>query len=317
MSAQLLEGLSLAGQLLMQLAARHEVAPLHYARVPPLDDASALAAAEEVQERGLLKPAADAPALYVLTPVGYSLCNVVMAQLGALHEVLRPKLVEHVRQLYSLDEDAPAIRALRAVDRGRFLPEGSRPLADLDLPAPIGIGEMTTSAPHAIVAILRSVAPQPGDRVLVCGAKAGMTIALCSHLVGASGQVTGLDDHPAIARFAAERVAEGLGAVTEATGPAEVRHVSDVTLGLPDEPPFQVIILNGSIPKVPRDLLGQLSEDGRLLVFLQEATGDGQTCYVMDRRGAVRRDPLLSRFVFTPIYGRWGWDRVEPTDSDA
>ena len=312
MSTQLLEGLAPSSQLLLQLAVRHEVAPVHFARVPPLDEADALIAVEEVQQRGLLK-VSEAENLLLLTPIGLALEDDIRAGWPALHAALRPRLIEHVQRMYGLADDAPVLRALSRVDRAGFLPDGSLPLADLDIPAPIGVGEMTTSAPHAVVAILGSVLPTEGQRVLVCGAKGGVTAAMSAHMVGPAGAVLCLDDQEEVATYAAERV---LGA-GEGAAPIEVRHVPDVTLGAAEAGPFDIVIVNGSVPKIPRDLLSQLAPSGRMLLFLQEALVSGQSCFVVSRNGKIRKDELLSRFVFTPIYGRWGWDRLHEIATES
>lgn len=309
MSAQLLEGLSVGAQLLMQLAARHEYAPLHYARIPPLAEADAQLAVSEVQQRGLLKPAEERSGMLLLTPLGYALRGAVIAQWEALHAQLRPRLLAHVAELFELKEGAPLLSALHAIDRAWFLPEGSLPLADLDLPVPLGAASMTTSAPHAIVAMLRALGLRRGERVLVCGAKAGVTMALSAHIVGPDGRVVGLDPDLAVVRHAAaclQRAGD-----LQQIAPIEVRRVEDVTVGLSGAAPWDVVIVNGSVPKVPLDLVAQLSARGRLLLFLQEAATEGQTCYVLHRGGEISKEELLSRFVFTPIYGRWGWDRIE------
>ena len=82
-------------------------------------------------------------------------------------------------------------------------------------------------------------------------------------------------------------------------------------MGWADGGPYQVAIMNGSVPKIPWPIIGSLDENGgRLLIFLQEANEQGQSCYVLRKKGGVVRNEALSRFVFTPIYGRYGWDRV-------
>ncbi|MBX2796688.1 MAG: hypothetical protein KTR31_03430 [Myxococcales bacterium] len=312
MSLHLLRGLCDAGQLLMQLAARHEYAPLHYASVAPLSKADAEQALDEVQERGLLRPAQDAPHVLLLTPVGYALRDTVIETFEALHQRMRPQLLAHVVERFGLPGDSPLRAALHAVDRARFVPEINRPLADLDLPAPLAVPEATTSAPHAIVSMLEALKPRAGERVLVCGIKGGVTAALCAHMVGSQGRVVGIDTSAALVSAARRAVAEA--AVPDAAS-LQVHEVADVTMGLPGRESWHVVVMNGSTPKVPRDLLRRLDPDrGRLLLFLQEAGVDGQTCYVLRRDGSARRDEALSRFVFTPLYGRWGWDRIGSLD---
>ena len=306
MSSHLLEGLPTSSQLLLCFAAHQEIVPVQIAARPPLSE-DPVQAVKALQERGLVAPT-DMAMIFQLTPMGYALVDEVKARWPRLHADLRGRLLALLEQAFELTADSPLRAALHAVDRAHFVPEPLRCLADLDRPVPTGINDMTTSAPHAILSILRAVSPKPGEKVLVCGAKGGMTIALSAHMVGEQGAVLGLD-------WNAETVVhvrQALSRYPALTQRARVDQQDDVTVGLPDEGPFDIVIVNGSIPKIPRPLLDQLRpESGRLLAFLQVPAETGQACYIFRGDGVAGRDELLSRFVFTPIYGRYGWDRID------
>jgi protein-L-isoaspartate O-methyltransferase len=133
-------------------------------------------------------------------------------------------------------------------------------------------------------------------------------MAMAAHMVGEDGEVVGLDwDGRTV-----DRVQQAL-----LTHPAlcdRVRVVGQLDVTVPprdDGRAFDVIVMNGSVPKIPWPLVERLHPDGgRLLLFLQEPDTHGQSCYVLHKDHDVVRNEALSRFVFTPIFGRYGWDRV-------
>jgi protein-L-isoaspartate(D-aspartate) O-methyltransferase len=305
MSQQLLEGLDLPARLLLQFAAQREHVPLRVAMTPPLE-ADPFEAVEALQERGLVAPA-EYPGVFSLTPMGYALREEIVARWPEVHQDLRKLLVEHLDKQFDLGRKSRLLRALKAIDRAHFVSEPAQVISDLDIPAPTGADDMNTSAPHAIVSILQAVAPRKGDRVLVCGAKGGVTLALAAHMAGEEGHGVALDWSPETVAH----VRRALSHYPELDARTEAQECPDVTVGYEEGAPWQVVVVNGSIPKIPWPLIEQLDGNGgRMLFFLQEPENEGQSCYVLLKNGDVVRNEALSRFVFTPIYGRYGWDRV-------
>ncbi len=298
MSEALLHGLAPASRALLHVAAVQESVPIGMAQHPPLasDPAEAVA---PLCDRGLLVPDKTS-GLYALSPMGYALRDAVLKRWPLLHETLRPLLLDH---LDTLDLSDTLRQALHGIDRADFLPQRVRILADMDLAAPIDQDGMTTSAPHALVAILGTVMPRPGERVLICGAKGGVTLALAAHMVGEEGEALALDWNP-------DTVTHVRSALSAYPGlKADVRQQKDVTMGAPG--PWSVVVVNGSVPKIPWPLVEQLGPGGRILLFLQTPEQPGQACYLLHYDGSVDHDTQLSRYSFTPIYGRYGWDRLE------
>lgn len=306
MSKQLLDGLDLSSQLLLQYAAQHENVPLQVALSPPLS-VNPFDSAQALQDRGLVE-ATEMPAVFALSPMGYALRDEILASWPDYHAAMKAALVAHLVDNTDLIEGSALWEAFQAVDRADFVPAPVRCLADLDIPAPTGVDQMTTSAPHALVAILDAVRPQPGERMLVCGAKAGMVLALGATMVGEAGGGAAIDWD--VATVAVVRAS--LRRYPELAARCDVLHRPDVTLGHEDGGPWQVVVMNGSVPKIPVPILEQLDPDGgRLLFFFQSPLDPGQSCYVLRRNGGAVKNQELSRFVFTPIYGRYGWDRID------
>jgi protein-L-isoaspartate(D-aspartate) O-methyltransferase len=200
--------------------------------------------------------------------------------------------------------DGPVHKALTQVDREACVPASERALAACDMPIPI-TENMTESAPHAVAMTLAAVMPKRGERVLICGAKGGSLAIAAAQMVGDAGSVTALDWSAEVAEHARSAVrAHGL------AGRVEVLEQEDVTGGLPSSGPWQVIILNGSIPRVPYDLMHQLDDaDGRILFFLHDGH-ESSECWVIHKNEKVLKEEKLSTFRFTPIPGRNGFDSI-------
>jgi protein-L-isoaspartate(D-aspartate) O-methyltransferase len=82
-------------------------------------------------------------------------------------------------------------------------------------------------------------------------------------------------------------------------------HDGDGTLGFPSEAPYDRIIVTAGAPRVPKALLGQLSDGGRLLApvggrMVQELVS-------VEKRGGMFSQKNLGGCVFVPLVGEDGW----------
>jgi protein-L-isoaspartate(D-aspartate) O-methyltransferase len=304
LSEILLDGLSDGARLLLMVAAHQEVVPVQLlGRTPVKEDMDTIV--HSLVTRGLLSRTDD-DGLLALSPLGYALRDPIDRHWPDLHRSLRPQLVEQLCEAFELGPGSPLRAALHAVDRADFVPDAVRYLADLDLPVPLGVEELTSSAPHAVIAVLQAVDPRPGDRVLICGAKGGVSLALAAHCVGPAGLAHALDPLPPVV----EHINRSLKHYPELQAQASFQQ--DVTIGWDDEKPWQIIVLNGSVPKLPWPLVHQLDENGgRLLFFLHEPKENGQACCVLRRQGSEVSVESGGTYEFPPLYGRYGWDRIE------
>ncbi|GAA5159693.1 protein-L-isoaspartate O-methyltransferase [Ornithinimicrobium tianjinense] len=152
--------------------------------------------------------------------------------------------------------------AMTSVTRADFLPADLREHAAEDVPLRIGHGA-TNSQPSTVAAMLELLDPRPGDRVLDVGAGSGWTTALLAHLVGAGGQVLGVELVPELATAAADLLARrGVGTATVETARVDV-------LGAPGRGPFDRILVSAMARAVPDELVDQLADGGRLVVPVQ------------------------------------------------
>lgn len=152
------------------------------------------------------------------------------------------------------------VSAFSNVPREVFVPKGMRSCAYAEL-------EIETSEdramwlPRDLGKILRGLEPQASDVSLVIGAGAGYAAALLGH---ATDAVIALEDEEVLVDAMAERFAEiGMDEAVAVQG--------DLSAGLPDQGPFDVILVAGMVETVPQAWLDQLSEGGRLGVVV--ATG--------------------------------------------
>lgn len=194
--------------------------------------------------------------------------------------------------------DPSVLDAMRTVPRERFVPEDVRAEAYEDRPLPIGEGQ-TISQPYIVAVMAEALSLGPGDRVLEVGAGSGYAAAVLGHI---AREVFAVERHEPLARVAAEHVAE-LG--------YENVHVTagDGTLGLPDEAPFDAMLVSAGGPEVPPPLLDQLAEGGRLVIPVGDGRGEQELVrMVRNERGAFDRTSL-GRVQFVPLIGSEGWER--------
>jgi protein-L-isoaspartate(D-aspartate) O-methyltransferase len=148
--------------------------------------------------------------------------------------------------------------AFDAVPRAAFLPEEARARAGHDGPIDIGHAQ-TNSQPRTVAAMLRLLDVRRGQRVLDVGAGSGWTTALLAHLVGPAGRVHGVELVPELAATGAANVA--------ATGQewASVVEAVPGVLGLPDDGPFDRVLVSAVADELPQELVDQLVVGGRMV----------------------------------------------------
>ena len=246
--------------------------------------------------------------LWYPSPFTWAHVDAIDAALQSREAEMRSRIVEGNADALELPAASALRKALKEVDRALFVPDSHRRLAYRNRPAPIafdaeGDSSTTTSSPNVCALVVHQLAVEPGNRVLVCGVKAGFTAALCAHIVGPKGRVICLETNPLIVEHARASIKR---AGFERR--VEVRLVKDVTVGLPDQEPWDAVVVNGKIPKVPRPIIRQMAEGGRMLIFLQDGDSTAQTAFLIRKNGKAVDNKELSSFLFTPIYGEYGYD---------
>ena len=175
--------------------------------------------------------------------------NIDLARFNMIEQQIRPWNV--------LD---PAVLQLLAVLRREdFVPAAYRALAFVDTEVPLPEGQCML-APKVEARLLQELNLQRHERVLEIGAGSGFMAALLAHR---ARTVVSLEIRPALAAFASANLRRA------GIGNAKVR-VLDGARGLPDDAPFDAIVLSGSVDSVPQNLLEQLAPGGRLVGIVGE-----------------------------------------------
>ena len=190
--------------------------------------------------------------------------------------------------------DLAVLRAFEQTPRHLFVPSGVRHRAYEDSALPIGSGQ-TISQPTVHARYLQVLRLTGRESVLEIGTGSGYQTVLLSHL--------------AARVFSIERVPELLERAREVIAACDVRNVSlmlgDGTLGWREHAPYNAILVSAGAPDVPRPLLEQLADGGRLIAPL--GSMEEQMLVLVTRTGDrfERRDIAPVRFV--PLWGTHGW----------
>jgi protein-L-isoaspartate(D-aspartate) O-methyltransferase len=184
-----------------------------------------------------------------------------------------------------------AVRAaFEAVSRTGFLPRGARFRAHEDGPIQIGHGQ-TNSQPRTVDAMLRLLDVHPGHRILDVGAGSGWTTALLAHLTGPTGVVVGVELVPELAEWGASNLAD-----TQYEW-ASIRPATPEVLGVPEGAPYDRILVSADAPSLPRELVDQLGDGGRIVVPVRGTMTLGV------RTGDELRTSTHGSYRFVPL--RW------------
>ncbi|HLE23438.1 MAG TPA: protein-L-isoaspartate(D-aspartate) O-methyltransferase [Anaerolineales bacterium] len=225
-----------------------------------------------------------------------------MVQIDAFWQ-LRERMVDE--QLGGRDiSDRRVLEAMRSVPRHRFVPQEAAELAYIDAPLPIGFRQ-TISQPY-IVALMTQMLRLHGDEIILeVGTGSGYQAAVLGRL---ARRVHTVERIPELAETARRVLAE-VGAEN-----VEV-HIADGSTGLPEEAPFDAILVAAAAPRAPRPLLEQLAEAGRLVVPV--GTIEGQILERWIRRGNDFTCDRSAPVCFVPLLGSFGWEQDERPDRGA
>jgi protein-L-isoaspartate(D-aspartate) O-methyltransferase len=183
------------------------------------------------------------------------------------------------------------LQAMEAVPRHDFVPIDLQDMAYDDRPLPIGYGQ-TISQPYIVAFMTQALEPDPDDVVLEIGTGSGYQAAVLSKLVR---EVYSIE----IVRPLGERAMEDLKRLSMEN--VHVR-IGDGYLGWPEAAPFDAVIVTCAPDHIPRPLVDQLREGGRMIIPVGESAD--QELYLLEKQGGevVTRSVLAVRFV--PMSGK-------------
>ena len=178
--------------------------------------------------------------------------------------------------------------AFEAMPREGFLPRRERRRSGYDGPLPIGEGQ-TNSQPRTVSDMLRLLDVAPGQRVLDVGSGSGWTTALLADLVGPTGEVVGVELEPSLVEFGAANLA-----ATRQPW-ARIVQATPGVLGVPDHAPYDRILVSAEPAALPRQLVDQLADAGRLVIPVRG------TMTLVVRDGDETRQTHHGAYRFVPL----------------
>lgn len=173
------------------------------------------------------------------------------------------------------------IAAMLDVPRERFVPLAQRPLAYAEMQVPLAPGRVLLDA-RTLAKMFDSLEIADSDLVLTVGAGYGYASVIAARM---AASVVALEDNADLA----QHLEDNLAALRADTVLVERGPLSE---GVPGSAPFDVIIVEGGVERVPQALLDQLAEGGRLAAIRMDGVL-GQ-CRIWRRAG----DSFSSRPAF-------------------
>ncbi|TDL81400.1 protein-L-isoaspartate(D-aspartate) O-methyltransferase [Palleronia sediminis] len=151
--------------------------------------------------------------------------------------------------------DGAVLDAMERVDRGLFVRGIFAERAYEDTPLPIACGQ-TISQPSVVGMMTQALEVGPRDKVLEIGTGSGYQAAILGHL---ARRVYTIDRH--------RRLAMDARRVIESTGATNITVIcADGTLGLPEQAPFDRILVTAAAEDPPGPLLAELRVGGIMVV---------------------------------------------------
>ena len=152
-------------------------------------------------------------------------------------------------------QDKQVLEIINSIDRQKFVSEDYAQAANAEGLLPIGHGQ-TISQPFIVAFMTDNLKMDTSHKVLEIGTGSGYQSAVLASL---SHHVHTIEIIDELANKAALRLEKfGYNNVTV--------HIADGYNGLPDEAPFDRIIVTAASEEVPETLIGQLSEGGIMIL---------------------------------------------------
>ncbi len=206
-------------------------------------------------------------------------------------EAARARLIQ---QLSREINDERVLRVMERVPRELFVPGASRHLAYEDIPLPIEMGQ-TISQPYIVALMTQALELTGSEKVLEVGTGSGYQAAILAEL---ARLVISVERYQTLAD-AAKNLLDSLGYSNIEIHPAEK------TIGWPAEAPYEAIIVTAGAPRVPQELIDQLSDGGRVVIPVGSRY-EQELLKVIKRHGKTVSTNLgACRFV--PLIGEGAW----------
>jgi len=204
------------------------------------------------------------------------------------YEIRRIRMVE--TQIRNRGVTNPEVlNAMKEVPRHLFIPDEYIDEAYNDYPLPIGYGQ-TISQPFIVAYMTEAVRPTGKKRALEIGTGSGYQAAVLAEIVD---RVYTIEIVPELAKESAERL-KSLGYDNI------ICKYGDGYQGWEEYAPFDIIVVTAAPEKIPKPLIDQLAEGGRLVIPVG-AAGAVQELVLVTKRNGKTETKRLSFVRFVPF----------------
>ncbi len=192
-------------------------------------------------------------------------------------------------------KDDRVLDAMRHVPRHLFVSEELQERAYDDCALPIGEGQ-TISQPYMVACMTELLYLKGDEKVLEIGTGSGYQSAVLSTL---SAEVHTVERIPSLASRAEQLFKELKYDNVHV-------YISDGTLGLSQQAPFDCIIVTAGAPNIPEQYIEQMKVDGRLVIPV--GSRYAQTLYQIKKTSEGTEKQESTACVFVPLVGQEGWE---------
>src|SRR4030043_363227 len=204
------------------------------------------------------------------------------------YKAMRERMVETQIKARGV-KDPRVISALLKVERHRFVLEDYLNSAYADQPLPIGEGQ-TISQPYIVALMTELLELKENEKVLEIGTGSGYQAAILAEL---AKEVYTIEIIESLASMAKSRLLE--------LGYQNIKvKAGDGYLGWPEVAPFDAIIVTAAPDHIPKPLVEQLKEGGRMVVPVGTYTQELKK--IIKRSGKIETTDVIP-VVFDPMTG--------------
>jgi len=208
-------------------------------------------------------------------------------------EKVREEMIRHQIKGRGI-RDERVLSAMSSIPREKFVLEREKDNAYLDCPLPIGMGQ-TISQPFMVALMTQCLSLKGSETVLEVGTGSGYQTAILSKL---AKMVYSIERFSLLADRA-EKILKEL----------EIKNVrvieGDGSRGLEEYSPYDGIIVTAGAPEIPRSLIDQLNEKGRMVIPVGNSFSQDLLLGIKEK-GKLK----ISNYggcVFVPLVGEYGW----------
>lgn len=189
------------------------------------------------------------------------------------------------------------IEAFATIGREEFVPEALAHNAEVDIPLPIGYGQVVAQ-PTVVAFSLELLDIQKGHTVLEVGSGSGWVTAILSYMVGKEGAVTGLEIIPDLYALGKENIAK----FTVLKERKIELYNEDGLHGFAPNAPYDRILAGVDVAEIPEALKSQLSDGGKMVMSLR-----GSIWLIEKEKGELHMEEYRG-FSFAPSVKKGEWN---------